>query len=124
MEPLRLGVLGTGFMGERHARNAAASDVVELVALASLHGNAAVQLAAELGCQACDPDGLLPRDDIEAILVASRTSDHAAHAVAVLEHGKHLLLEKPGAINVAGQESITAAAAPRTDLTGPGASRR
>jgi predicted dehydrogenase len=117
VEPLRLGVLGTGFIGERHARNAAASDVVELVALASLHGDAAAHLAAELGCQACDPEALLAHEDIEAILVASRTSDHAGHAVSVLEHGKHLLLEKPGAINVAGQESISAAAARRPDLT-------
>jgi scyllo-inositol 2-dehydrogenase (NAD+) len=116
VEPLRLGVLGTGFIGVRHARNAAASEAVELVALASLHGDAAQQLAVELDCRACDPGELLAREDIEAILVASRTSDHAAHAVEVLEHGKHLLLEKPGASTVADQRSIADAAARRPEL--------
>jgi predicted dehydrogenase len=117
VEPIRLGVLGTGFIGERHARNAAASGAVELVAVASLHSNGAQQLAAELDCRACGPSELLAADDIEAIVVASRTSDHATHAVEVLEHGKHLLLEKPGAINTAGHELISAAAARRPDLT-------
>jgi predicted dehydrogenase len=109
-------VLGTGFIGARHARNAAAGGAVELVALASLHGDAAGRLAVELGCAACDPGELLAREDIDAILVASRTSDHAEHAVEVLEHGKHLLLEKPGATTVAAQRSIADAAARRPDL--------
>jgi myo-inositol 2-dehydrogenase / D-chiro-inositol 1-dehydrogenase len=117
VEPLRLGVLGTGFIGERHARNAAASDEVELVALTSLHGDAAEGLAAELGSRAASASELLAATDIEAILVASRTADHASHAVAVLEHGKHLLLEKPGAISSADHELISAAAARRPDLT-------
>src|ERR1700676_632749 len=104
VEPLRLGVLGTGFIGERHARNAAASDAVELVALASLHGDAAEGLAAELGSRAATPSELLGATTIEATLVPSRTPDHASHAVAVLEQGKHLLLEKPGAISSADHE--------------------
>ena len=117
MEPLRLGVLGTGFIGERHARNAAASGAVELVGVASLHSDAARQLARELDCRACSPSELMAVNDIEAVVVASRTSDHAAHAVEVLEHGKHLLLEKPGAINIAGHELISAAASRQPGLT-------
>jgi predicted dehydrogenase len=117
VEPLRLGVLGTGFIGERHARNAAASGAVELVGVASLHSDAARQLALELDCRACSPGELLAANDIEAIVVASRTSDHARHAVEVLEHGKHLLLEKPGAINTTGHDLISAAAARQPDLT-------
>ena len=117
MEPVALGVLGTGFIGERHARNAAASSAVGLVGIASLHGDAAQQLAAELDCRALTPDELLADDAIEAILVASRTSDHALHAVAVLEAGKHLLLEKPGAISTSEHGLISAAAARRADLT-------
>ena len=117
MEPLALGVLGTGFIGERHARNAAASSAVHLVGIASLHGDAAQRLAADLDCRACTPGELLADDSIEAILVASRTSDHARNAVAALEAGKHVLLEKPGAISTSEHELISAGAARRPDLT-------
>jgi myo-inositol 2-dehydrogenase/D-chiro-inositol 1-dehydrogenase len=117
VELLRLGVLGTGFIGQQHARNAAASDAVELVALASLHGDAAGPLAAELRCAPASPSELLAANDIDAIVVASRTGDHASHAVAVLERGKHLLVEKPGAISTTDHALISAAAARRPDLT-------
>jgi predicted dehydrogenase len=43
--------------------------------------------------------------------VCTRTADHAGHAVAALDAGKHLLLEKPGAISLHDHELIAAAAA-------------
>src|SRR5262249_17350086 len=42
--------------------------------------------------------------------VAARSIDHAERAVAVLEVGKHLFLEKPGATTLAGHDSVRAAA--------------
>src|SRR5690348_2484662 len=56
-------------------------------------------------------DELLGSDDVDAIVVCTRTADHADHAVRVLEAGKHLLLEKPGAISLADHARIEAAAA-------------
>jgi myo-inositol 2-dehydrogenase/D-chiro-inositol 1-dehydrogenase len=53
---------------------------------------------------------LITADDVEAVLVCTRTRDHADHAVAVLGSGKHLLVEKPGAINLADHDRIDAAA--------------
>lgn len=49
-------------------------------------------------------------------MVCTRTSDHAGHAVTVLEGSKHLLLEKPGAITVSEHSLITSAAAEHPEL--------
>jgi len=109
---VRLGVAGTGFIGQMHARNALASDAVELVAVGSARGAAsASQLAGELGVRALSLEELWTDDEVEAVLLATRTSDHVEHALAVLGASKHLLLEKPGATTVAGQQQIAAEAA-------------
>ena len=42
---------------------------------------------------------LLARDDIDAVVVAAPTVFHADLAVAVLESGRHLLVEKPLALD-------------------------
>ena len=54
--------------------------------------------------------------EVEAVLLATRTSDHAEHALEVLRAGKHLLLEKPGSTTLAGQEQISEEAVRHPDL--------
>jgi myo-inositol 2-dehydrogenase / D-chiro-inositol 1-dehydrogenase len=116
---LRLGIAGTGFIGQMHARNAACSDAVELVAVGSARGaDAASALAGDLGAgvRALSLEELWQDDQVEAVLLATRTSDHAEHAVEVIAAGKHLLLEKPGAETVSAQRRVSEAAAGRPDL--------
>ena len=116
---LRLGIAGTGFIGQMHARNAARSDAVELVAVGSTRGaEAASGLAREIGeaVRGLSLEQLWHDDEVEAVLLATRTSEHAAQAIEVIDAGKHLLLEKPGAITVGGQQQIAKAAASRPDL--------
>ncbi|MFL5832281.1 MAG: Gfo/Idh/MocA family protein [Solirubrobacteraceae bacterium] len=116
---LKLGIAGAGFIGEMHARNAARSNAVELVAVAGARGAASAErFVAELGgdVRAVSLEELLEDAAVEAVLLATRTSDHAEHAVRVLEAGKHLLLEKPGAITLTEQQSIRDAAARHPEL--------
>jgi predicted dehydrogenase len=113
---LRIGVAGLGGMGLVHARNAAGLDGARLVAVASTRPGRADEAAAELGVRGCAYAELFASDDVDAVVLAARSVDHAEHACAVLEAGKHLLLEKPGATTVAGQESVRAAAAARPEL--------
>ena len=47
--------------------------------------------------------------DINAVYISSRNDQHAAHAIAAAEAGKHVLLEKPMALTVADARSIIAA---------------
>jgi 1,5-anhydro-D-fructose reductase (1,5-anhydro-D-mannitol-forming) len=56
-----------------------------------------------------DLDKLLA-SDIDAVYISSRNDQHAAHAIAAAEAGKHILLEKPMALRLADARAIVAAA--------------
>jgi predicted dehydrogenase len=105
---LRIGVAGLGGMGLVHARNALAD--AQLVAVASTRPERAAKVAAELGVRASTYHDLFAAGDVDAVVLAARSVDHAEHACAALAAGKHLFLEKPGATTVAGQAAVRAAA--------------
>jgi predicted dehydrogenase len=94
-----------------HARNALELEGARLVAVASTRAEITAAAAAELGVRRSTYEELFAADDVDAVILAARSIDHAEHACAVLEAGKHLFLEKPGATTVAGQEAVRAAAA-------------
>jgi predicted dehydrogenase len=106
---LRIGVAGLGGMGRVHARNALRLDSARLVAVASTRPEQAAAAAAELGVRGSTYDELFASDDVDAVVLAARSVDHADHACSVLAAGKHLFLEKPGATTIAGQDSVRAA---------------
>jgi predicted dehydrogenase len=118
IEPVRLGIAGTGFISRVHAACALQSPYVELVAVASARGRARRERVGQLDAavELLTLDELFASDEVEAIMVCTRTSDHAAHAVEVLGRGKHLLLEKPGATTVPGQRLIGDVAAAHPEL--------
>jgi predicted dehydrogenase len=113
--PLRLGVAGLGGMGSLHARNARLLRGAELTAVASTRAARAGEVAARLGVRACTYDQLLAADDVDGIVLAARSVDHAERAVEVLRAGKHLLLEKPGATTLAGHDELRSAAREHPD---------
>ncbi len=53
-----------------------------------------------------DARALFERDDVDAVYIATPNAFHAALSVAALEHGKHVLLEKPFAMNVREAEHV------------------
>jgi predicted dehydrogenase len=103
-------------MGILHATNAAGLDGAELVAVASTRADVAAGVGAELGVRALSYDAVLEADFVDAIVLAARSIDHAELACHVLEAGKHLFLEKPGATTLAGHDRVRAAAAARPEL--------
>ena len=115
---MRVGIAGLGEMGQVHLQNALAMDDIDVVAVAAAREGHAERVASELASDVrpCSYDELFAADDIDAVALAARSIDHAEHAVRVLEHGKHLLLEKPGATTIAGAERLRAAAADRSHL--------
>jgi myo-inositol 2-dehydrogenase/D-chiro-inositol 1-dehydrogenase len=102
-------------MGSLHALNAGRLRGARLVAVASTRPERAVALAAELGVRGSSYEGLLAADDVDAVVVAARSIDHAVWARAVLGAGKHLFLEKPGATSVADHAAVRAAATAHPD---------
>jgi predicted dehydrogenase len=105
-------------MGVVHAHNALTTAGARLVAVASTRPARAKEVAAKLGHDvgACSYEELLATEDIDALVVAARSIDHADLGAATLDAGKHLLLEKPGATTLAGHGRLSEAAARRPDL--------
>lgn len=93
---LRVGVIGLGWFGERHARVYASMPHVELVAVSDLDVQRGRSIAGRLGAAFHgDALELLARNDIEAVSICLPDRQHEAVATAAARAGKHLLLEKP-----------------------------
>ena len=82
----------------------------ELVAVASTRAEvAASELRGELGVRAARYEELFAADDVDAVVLAARSIDHAERwRSRCSQAGKHLFLEKPGATTVAGQDAVLA----------------
>jgi predicted dehydrogenase len=116
--PLGVAMIGYAFMGKAHSnawRNVASYfDVpaLEQKVLVGRDAAAVSEAAAKYGWQetATDWRSVLDRDDIHIVDICAPGWMHAEIAIAALEAGKHVLLEKPLANTLAEAEAITAAA--------------
>lgn len=97
---VRLAVVGAGLIGRAHIAAARAHPDVELVALAD-PAEAAQALARDLGlpCHA-DLDALLAASALDAVILASPNAQHVAQALACIDRGLAVLVEKPVATSV------------------------
>jgi predicted dehydrogenase len=94
---LRVGVIGLGF-GADHAREFAACEGVELVAVAEpWETTRAKQLPKIPASPKVYDDGLkmIRSEKLDIVAIASPDWMHAEHSVAALEAGAHVLVEKP-----------------------------
>lgn len=100
---LRWGLVGTsGFAAFACVPGIGQSATGRLTAVASSSAERGGQFAREHGIDGAvtDVGELAARDDVDAVWVASPTHLHHAHAKAVLSAGKHVLVEKPLALDV------------------------
>ena len=98
--PLRVGVVGVGELGSRHARVYAEISEVELVGVCDLDPERVDASARTHAVRAFrDFRDLIP--EIEAASVAVPTADHHDVTSAILEAGVHVLVEKPIASSLA-----------------------
>ena len=94
MTNLRAAVIGVGHLGRFHAQKYAALDDVELVAVCDLDRSRAREVAAALDTSPVFDHRELP-DRVDAVTIAADTSAHFELARFFLEHGVHVLVEKP-----------------------------
>lgn len=100
MTRLKAGVVGAGVFGGHHARKYLAEPRTELVALYDSSSARAAELASSTGAHAADSlADLLTRADV--VTIASISSAHAPAVRAALDAGKHVLVEKPLAVDEA-----------------------
>ena len=107
MKRLRVGVIGLGYFGERHARIYHSLPYVDLVAVCDRDAARAARLQSELGAEACSGfRDLLDRPDIDAVSICLPDREHTEAAVAAADAGKAILLEKPLAHDAAHARAI------------------
>lgn len=99
---MRVALFGCGWVQDFHARGVLAKGH-ELVAVANHREETAVTFAERHGVARVTTDwGSLARDaDVDAAIVATPNALHAPQSIALLEAGKHVLVEKPMAVSVA-----------------------
>jgi predicted dehydrogenase len=112
---LRVAVVGAGYWGPNLVRNFRSSPDWDLVAVCDLD---AARAAKAIGARSTvqvetSLENLLARDDLDAVAIATPARTHKAIALAALEAGKHVLVEKPLAPSHTEALEMTAAAQER-----------
>ncbi|MBI5831946.1 MAG: Gfo/Idh/MocA family oxidoreductase [Armatimonadetes bacterium] len=105
MEPIRIGIIGCGVIGSgAHVPAALASPLVECLAVADLIQERRTNAAQRLGISTTYARGeeLLCDDRLEAVIFALPTGVRTPLVLEALRLGRHVLIEKPVAMN-AGQ---------------------
>jgi len=109
--PLRVGVIGVGVMGERHARALAELPQTTLVAVVDVNPETAARVGAAHGVAAYhDYRDLLAREKLDAVVVATADQYHRDPTVDALRQGLAVFLEKPVASTWADAQAIWSAA--------------
>ncbi len=111
---LRIGLAGLGMMGRNHLRLAAGRRDARLVAIADPVPEALRAAAHESGAQPfAEPLAMIAEADLDALIIASPTTTHLPLALAAVERGVAVLVEKPLAATVDEAIRIVDAAAVR-----------
>ena len=101
MVPVRLGVIGCGVIGQQHLEAATDSPLTEVEAVADLRGEAARDAARKFGIKAAydNAEALLNDPNVEAVVLAMPACSRTALAIQAFARNKHVLTEKPVAMN-------------------------
>lgn len=120
MEPLRIGIIGVGWPGQRHIEAYQKHPRADKVALSDVNVEAAERVKVDYsvtGARVCaDYQELLAADDVDAVSICTLNFLHATMAIDALQAGKHVLLEKPLAHTLADGERVADEVARHPDL--------
>jgi len=100
---LRVGLIGAGNLARwAHLPNLKSLDRVSLRAICSTNGARGKSYARRFGAAYCSTDynDLLQDPDIDLIVILTRNQHHASQALAALNAGKHVFVEKPMALTI------------------------
>jgi predicted dehydrogenase len=108
---LKVGVIGAGTIGKAHLKAYAASKNVKVIALAEIIPEVLKSVASEYGIDNAFTDyrDLLDMAEIEAVSICTPTAFHARPTIDAAKAGKHVLCEKPMAMNYKEAKEMVAA---------------
>lgn len=116
MDPVRIGVIGCGVIGTHHLSTASKSESIELVAAADLIESYRTAAQEKFQPKKLYEHGedLIADPDVEAVVLAFPTVGRTPLALKAFAAVKHVLTEKPVAMNIGEVRQMIAA---RGDLT-------
>lgn len=108
-----VGILGLGGIGLTHAR--AVRELAPDLRLRAFSGGSAAQVKEAGWSEAVqvEPDELASTPGVDVVAVCSPSELHAQHTMAALHAGRHVVVEKPLALEVSDAEQIVALATER-----------
>jgi len=106
---IRCGVVGTGYLGQHHARIYAALEGCDLVGIVESDNARAAEMCQAHSCARFESLEALA-EACDAVSVVVPTDHHRNVAVPLLEGGCHLLIEKPLCTSLEEAEDILSAA--------------
>ncbi len=108
--PVKVGILGCGFIGRIHALDLRSDPRVDLVAVADTVPQAAQRLAAEVNTTPLPSLDALLNAGIDALYVCTPNTHHVEPVLRGLGAGVHVFSEKPMATSLLGAGQIREAA--------------
>ncbi|HBV3740281.1 TPA: Gfo/Idh/MocA family oxidoreductase, partial [Klebsiella pneumoniae] len=110
---LRWGIIGPGWIAERFVHSLKTYSRQQVVAVASRSQAKADRVAAEWGIPQAygQVEEMLARPDIDAVYIATPHNHHFPDGMQALKAGKHVLIEKPFALNLGEGRELQAEAA-------------
>jgi len=109
MKTFGVGVFGIGWVAGEHIKAVTQNPNLRVAALASRKRESAQAKKNELGldCDILDDyEALLEREDIDIIDICSPNALHATEAISAAKAGKHVIIEKPIAMNISELRAI------------------
>ena len=108
---MNIAMVGYGMMGAWHSEALRHERDVVLHTVVGRRADAAAEFAAKYGYQRSTTslDDVLADPAIDTVILATPSEQHEAQAIRTLEAGKHVLIEIPIAMSLAGAERVVAA---------------
>jgi predicted dehydrogenase len=112
MDKIRIGLVGTGFIADYHARAVNARPETELTAVISRKPNTGKAFAERHQCENTflSPTACLEKGIVDALVLCTPNAHHYPDTLLALQSGIHVLVEKPLACTAAQAEEMKAAA--------------
>jgi predicted dehydrogenase len=109
-DKINVAFVGCGGMAAHYLPVYRDLDWVRVVCCVDVNAAAAAKAAEACGSAATTDYATALADGVDAVVISTPNSQHRPQAVAAIEAGKHVLLQKPVAANLPDAEAILAAA--------------
>ena len=113
MAKLRIGLIGAGSIAKRHLKTFNANPNADVVCICDMNEERVQAMAKEFNVPnyCTDYMDILNDETVDAVVIVTPTFTHAPFVQEALNHGKHVMCEKPPALNVQEAQACADAAA-------------